>query len=70
MNRNESVRGGPTGRGIDAECPGTTTALLGEISQRRAQVQHRIIVIKGDAILLDEAVDDVRVWLLERPVRP
>lgn len=44
MNSNETKRSGPTGRGSDAQCPGTTTATLGEDSQRCASVQPQ----KGD----------------------
>jgi hypothetical protein len=60
-NRNESVHGGPTGT-----CPGETTALLGEVSQRRAQVQHRIrITDKDGAQLYDGALLGVNVYIYE-----
>lgn len=65
-NRNESVRGGPTGNGSNARRPGTTTALLGEVSQRRARVQHRIRVTnKEGAMLYDGALLGVNVYIYE-----
>jgi hypothetical protein len=60
-NRNESVRGGPTGT-----CPGETTALLGEVSQHRAPVQHRIrITGKDGAWLYDGALLGTNVYIYE-----
>jgi hypothetical protein len=59
-NRNESVRGGPTGT-----CPGETTALLGEVSQRRAQVQYWLRVdSKTGAILFDGKLSDLNVYVV------